>query len=133
MPASGWPHHILLVYPAVPPDRYGRFKYAQRVYPPAPAPNLGRTPVPRFEFLDLEAYEHTPELVSNGVEPVVAASRWSVAAIAEAQACIEKIHVDFRTDVVYHYKTIARHVRGLFAPVASELDRHDIDMSPQPS
>ena len=131
MPGSGGPHHILLVYPAVPPDRYGRFKYAQRGYPPAP--NLGRTPVPRVEFLDLKAYEHTPELASNGVEPIAAAWRWVAAAIAEAQACIEKIHVDFRTDVVYHYEKIARRNRGLFAPFAAELNRHGIDTSPQSS
>ena len=89
--------------------------------------------MPRFDLFDLKAHQHNAELVSNGVEPVVAAWRWSVAAIAEARACTEKIHVDFRTDVVYHYETIARRIRGLFAPFASELNRHGIDMSPQSS
>ncbi len=79
----------------------------------------------------LKAFEHNPELASNGVEPIAAAWRWSAAAIAEAQGRIEKIHVDFRADVVYHYETIARRIRGLFVPFASELNRHGIDMSPQ--
>jgi radical SAM superfamily enzyme YgiQ (UPF0313 family) len=79
----------------------------------------------------LKAFEHNPELVVNGVEPIAAAWRWSAAAIAEAQARIAKIHVDFRADVVYHYETITRRIRGLFAPFASELNRHGIDMPPQ--
>nr|MDJ0989661.1 hypothetical protein [Desulfobacterales bacterium] len=79
----------------------------------------------------LKAFEHNPELASNGVEPIAAAWRWSAAAIAEAQGRIEKIHVDFRADVVYHYETIARRIRGLFVPFASELNRHGIDMSAQ--
>jgi hypothetical protein len=79
----------------------------------------------------LKAFEHNPELVVNGVEPIAAAWRWSAAAIAEAQARIAKIHVDFRADVVYHYETITRRRRGLFAPFASELNRHGIDMPPQ--
>ena len=70
-------------------------------------------------------------LLQGEVEPIAAAWRWSAAAIAEAQARIAKIHVDFRADVVYHYETITRRIRGLFAPFASELNRHGIDMPPQ--
>ncbi len=76
----------------------------------------------------LKAFEHHPELAANGVEPIAAAWRWSMAAIAEAQARIEKIHVDFRADVVYHYETMTRRIRCLFAPFASELNRHGIDL-----
>ena len=71
----------------------------------------------------LQAFEHNPDLVANGVEPIVAAWRWSATALAEAKAHIEKIHVDFRTDVVYHYETVTTRIRGLFAPFASELHR----------
>ncbi len=79
----------------------------------------------------LQAFEHNPDLVAHGVEPVAAAWRWSTAALVEAQARIEKIHVDFRADVIYHYETITTRIRGLFSPFASELNRHGIDLPPQ--
>jgi hypothetical protein len=81
----------------------------------------------------LQAFEHNPDLVAHGVEPVAAAWRWSVAALADAHTRIEKIHVDFRSDVIYHYETMTRRIRGLFAPFASELNRHGIELSPRPT
>ena len=78
----------------------------------------------------LQAFEHNPDLVANGVEPVVAAWRWSAAALAETRSRIEKIHVDFRADVIYHYDAITARIRGLFTPFASELNRHGIDLPP---
>ena len=79
----------------------------------------------------LQAFEHNPDLVAHGVEPVAAAWRWSAAALTEAQSRIEKIHVDFRADVIYHYETITTRIRGLFTPFASELNRHGIDLPSQ--
>ncbi len=63
--------------------------------------------------------------------PVAAAWRWSVPALAEAQTRNEKIHVDFRADVIYHCETITTRIRGLFTSFASELNRQGINLPPQ--
>lgn len=42
---------------------------------------------------------------------------------------IKKSHVNFRSNVIYQYKTIATRIRGLFTPFASQLG---IGLSPLP-
>jgi hypothetical protein len=79
----------------------------------------------------LQAFEHDPELLANGLDPIAAAWRWSATALADVQSRIEKIHVDFRTDLIYHYDTIITRIRERFAPFALELNRQGIDLSPQ--
>jgi hypothetical protein len=123
------PRQILLFYPSLPPDTCWRFKNARHLIRRRSAmPSLGL--VTAAALLPADA---TLRPVDLNFEPLEDRDMAWADMAADAQARIEKIHVDFRTDVIYHYETITKRIRGLFAPFASELSRHGIELSTQPT
>ncbi|MDJ0801654.1 MAG: acetyltransferase [Desulfobacterales bacterium] len=69
MPGSAWPCHILLVYPAIPPDTYWSFKYALRLIRRKSAlPPLGLVTVAAMlpEEIDLRLVDLNFETLDDG-------------------------------------------------------------------
>jgi len=70
-------------------------------------------------------------LAAPGLNPesLAAAWRWSAAALHEVHNRIDKIHVDFRADLLRQYENLTEKIRRHFAPFTDELNRLGISLA----